>query len=241
MAYTSWRGVVGMIRPTMRPGSLEEGIRLLPEGIGVIPLFLGVYGGSESGFRKAVDAYEPLLDQLAEQEVDLISAGGEPPFMMQGVKGEAAMVRRWEKKYKIPILSTGRNAVAALKAIKAKNIIVVRATDWDRRGLIARYFTQAGFKVLGAHSLEATWEGISNVSVEQTYAFIKQAVLSHKNCGGVYTMGSINKGLRVTDMLEQDLGIPIISSAACYPWNIQKALNVRQPVEGYGRLLKELP
>jgi hypothetical protein len=40
MAISSWRGVVGIINPTMRPGVTEETIRLLPEGIGVIPLFL---------------------------------------------------------------------------------------------------------------------------------------------------------------------------------------------------------
>src|SRR5262249_42217279 len=39
MAFSSWRGVVGIINPTMRPGVTEETIRLLPEGIGVIPLF----------------------------------------------------------------------------------------------------------------------------------------------------------------------------------------------------------
>jgi hypothetical protein len=39
MAFSSWRGVVGMINPTMRPGVTEEVCRLLPEGIGLIPLF----------------------------------------------------------------------------------------------------------------------------------------------------------------------------------------------------------
>ena len=35
MPYTTWRGVIGCIKPTRRPGSLEELIRMLPEGIGV--------------------------------------------------------------------------------------------------------------------------------------------------------------------------------------------------------------
>ncbi len=42
MAFTSWRGVVGCIKPTLRPGGLEELIRMLPEGIGVLPLFLNI-------------------------------------------------------------------------------------------------------------------------------------------------------------------------------------------------------
>ncbi len=56
MPYTSWRGTVGVVKPTMRPGSLEEMIRLLPEGIGVIPLFLGIQRGTEDEFRDVMPA-----------------------------------------------------------------------------------------------------------------------------------------------------------------------------------------
>src|SRR5262245_14106987 len=47
MTFSSWRGVVGMINPTMRPGVTEEVVRLLPEGIGLIPLFLNIRRGTE--------------------------------------------------------------------------------------------------------------------------------------------------------------------------------------------------
>ena len=36
MAFSAWRGIAGIIHPTLRPGALEEFIRLLPEGIGVL-------------------------------------------------------------------------------------------------------------------------------------------------------------------------------------------------------------
>jgi maleate isomerase len=48
--FESWRGVVGDIKPTHRPGSLEEFIKLLPEGIGVVPLTVGISSGTEKEF-----------------------------------------------------------------------------------------------------------------------------------------------------------------------------------------------
>ena len=39
MTFSSWRGVVGMINPTLRPGVTEEVIRLLPEGMGSFRFF----------------------------------------------------------------------------------------------------------------------------------------------------------------------------------------------------------
>ncbi len=53
MPFSSWRGVVGMINPTMRPGVTEEVIRLLPAGIGLIPLFLDFRRGPTDEFKDA--------------------------------------------------------------------------------------------------------------------------------------------------------------------------------------------
>src|ERR1700684_3041457 len=120
MAFTSWRGVLGCIKPTMRPGGLEELIRMLPEGIGVIPLFLGIKEGTTDEFKRAVTPFEPLVAQLAELGCDLIHPEGAPPFMLLGYKGETELLAAWERKYKVPMFTSGSNHVRALKALKVK-------------------------------------------------------------------------------------------------------------------------
>src|SRR4051812_19015324 len=123
MSFTSWRGVVGCIKPTMRPGSLEELIRILPDGVGIIPLFLDVQRGSTEEFDRGVALYEPLIARLAEKKVDLIHPEGAPPFMLLGYKGEAELIRRWEQSYGVPIFTSGTNQVRALKALGIKRFV----------------------------------------------------------------------------------------------------------------------
>jgi len=123
MSFSSWRGVVGMVNPTMRPGMTEEVCRLLPEGIGLIPLFLNISRGTEDEFETMMPHYEKLVAVLAEQKCDLIHPNGAPPFMVHGFAGEAKIVAAWEKKYKTPIMSVAQNHVRALKAVKAKNFV----------------------------------------------------------------------------------------------------------------------
>src|SRR5882724_13489734 len=89
MTFSSWRGVAGMINPTMRPGVTEEVIRLLPEGIGLIPLFLNVRRGTADEFETMMPHYEKAIALLAEQKCDLIHPHGAPPFMVHGFRGEA--------------------------------------------------------------------------------------------------------------------------------------------------------
>jgi maleate cis-trans isomerase len=107
MSFTMWRGVVGLVKPTRRPGPLEELIRILPDGIGVVPLLLNVRQGNETEFRTALPHYKQAASELAAQGVDLIRLGGTPPFMMLGRDGEAELIREWEKELKTPIVTDG--------------------------------------------------------------------------------------------------------------------------------------
>ena len=69
MFESRW-GVVGDTKPTHRSGSLEEFIKLLPEGIGVIPLTVGVSSGTEKEFHDVLADYQQKAGQLAALGVD---------------------------------------------------------------------------------------------------------------------------------------------------------------------------
>ncbi len=84
MAFSSWRDLMGMINPTMRPGMTEEVIRLLPEGVGIIPLFLNITHGTREEFKTVMVAHETEIERLVPQEHDLIHPKCGPPHMVQG-------------------------------------------------------------------------------------------------------------------------------------------------------------
>ena len=52
MPYDSWRGTVGIIKPTLRPGSIEEFARILPDGIGMALTHIDITTGTQNGIRE---------------------------------------------------------------------------------------------------------------------------------------------------------------------------------------------
>src|SRR5258705_13097347 len=102
MAFSSWRGVVGMINPTMRPGVTEEVIRLLPEGIGLIPLFLNVRRGTEDEFETMMPAYEELVAGLGEQGRARLPLREAPPVLGEGPGRPAARSAAGGEEYNKP-------------------------------------------------------------------------------------------------------------------------------------------
>jgi maleate isomerase len=240
MSFTSWRGVLGCIKPTMRPGSLEELIRMLPEGIGVIPLFLGIKHGTTDEFKRSVAPFEPLVAQLAELGCDLIHPEGAPPFMLLGYKGEAEVLKKWEKKFKVPMFTSGTNHVRALQALKARKIVGATYFTGPINDLFAKYFVEAGFDVLGMEGIDAPFDQIGQLSSHEVYAHVKRAFLKHRKAQAIYLLGSGWRVLPVIDMLEQDLGVPVVHPVPARCWEIQHRLSIRQPVAGFGRLLAEM-
>lgn len=240
MSFTSWRGVIGCINPTMRPGVTEELVRILPEGIGVIPLFLDIREGNTETFTRAVHGYEPMVARLAEAGVNLILPVGAPPFMMLGPQGEADLIKSWEEKYKVPIFTSGMNHVRALKALGVKRFVGSTYLVGETNERFARYFRDAGFDVLGMEGIDVPFEKAQSLSAYEVYAHIKAGFLRHPEAEAIYLLGSGWRVREIVDMLEQDLGVPVIHPVATRCWEIQLRLHIRQPVPGFGRLLREM-
>ena len=241
MAYTSWRGVVGCIKPTMRPGGIEELIRILPDGVCLLPLFLDVRKGTIDEFKRAVDPSEPLVAKLAEAKVDIIHPEGAPPFMLLGYRGESDVIARWERTYGVPVFTSGSNHVRAMRALGVKKFVGATYFTGPINDVFSRYFTEAGFDVLGMEGLDVLFQDVGQLSPYEVYAHVKRAFLKQPGAEAIYLLGSGWRVMEMIEELEQDCGVPVIHPITARSWEIQRRLSIRQRVEGYGRLLAEMP
>jgi len=241
MVFASWRGVVGVVKPTHRPGSLEEFIRLLPEGIGVVPVYLNFKRGTEDEFRAALNAVEQKVAELAEEGVDLIHPEGAPPFMIQGYKGEEKITKDWETKYKIPMVTAAQTQVEALRALHIKKFVGVTYLAGSLNETATRYFQEAGFDVLGMEPMSVAFEDVGRLSSHEIYAHTRKTFLENPRAEGIYMLGTGWRCLDIIHMLEEDLQVPVIHPVPARVWAIQKRLHVRQRLQGFGTLLEEMP
>jgi maleate isomerase len=239
--FESWRGVVGDIKPTHRPGTLEEFIRLLPVGIGVIPLIVGIKSGTEAGFRQALEAYKAKVAELADLKVDLIHIGGAPPMMVHGLKGEQEIVSELEAKHKIPIVTSGSSQIDAMRACRIKSFVGVTYFSGSLNEIFTRYFAEAGLEVAAMEGIDVAFQDVGRLSTHEIYAHTKKAFLKHREVDAIYMLGSGWRLLEVVRLLEQDLCVPVMYPLAAKLWDVQKRLYVHQPIQGCGRLLEELP
>jgi maleate isomerase len=242
LAFTSWRGVVGNIKPTMRPGSVEELCRILPEGVGIIPLFLDIQRGAREEFTRIIPHYEPLIAKLADHEVDLIHPEGAPPFMVRGLAEETALVDAWQRKYNTPMFTSGQNHIHALHALEVKSIFGATYFKGKINDLYAKYFADAGFEVHGMQGLEGIeFKQVQDVPSSRIYDLIKAGFQNNPGAKCIYMLGSGWRTLDIIERLEQSLGVPVVHAQTARVWEIQKRLHINEPMQGFGVLLSKLP
>jgi maleate isomerase len=243
MFSSCYRGVVGVVKPTRSAGSVEEMIRLLPDGVGVIPLFLNVREQTEGEFRAAFDQTEEKVRELAtEFQVDLIHPEGAPLFMLQGWNGEQRILKGWEDEYGLPLFTSGSSCVEALRALGVARMVGLTYIKGDINQAFGRYFEEAGFDVLAMECVpEDEFETARQLTSAHVYYYAKQLLRRNPGAEGIYLLGS---GWRCTDIIEemeQDLGVPVVHPVPARVWAVQNRLHINQPVAGYGRLLEALP
>lgn len=241
MTFSSWRGLVGQVHPTMRPGSTEELNRLLPDGMSVLALHCNIRRGTADEFKAVMAEYERNIAELAEQACEVITPSGAPPFMVQGFKKEAKLIDRWEKKYKVPMFTSGQNHIRALKALKAKSFIGASYFPGKINDVFARYFEDAGFKVRAMDGMDVAFDKVQELSQYEIYAYIKKSFLRNKGADAIYMLGGGWRTLDIVAMLEQDLQVPVVHPTVARVWEFQKRLYVRQPKPGFGCLFETLP
>ncbi len=241
MAFTNWRGLVGCVHPTLRPGSTEEVVKLLPEGVGVLSLYNDIKRGDKTEFEAVMKGYEKHIALLAEQKCDIIHPSGAPPFMVQGLAKEADLVKKWEDMFQVPIFTSGQNQITALKALGAKSIIGVTYFPGDINDVFSQYFTDAGFNVKCMVGMDVPFNRAQELPGEQVYAFIKKLYRQFGGADAIYMLGSGWRTLHIIHMLEQDLEIPVLHPQTARVWEMQRRLLIREKKQGYGVLLETMP
>lgn len=238
----AWRGLVGLVKPTYRAGSLERFIRLMPDGVGVIPRYVGVSAGTEREFQEALAVAEERVAELAKLKVDLVVIQGVPPIMLRGYNFDAEIRKSLEAKYGVSVLTATQTQVEALRALKIKRLVGITYFKDDLNPKFGKFFEEGGFEVAAMTGCaNVPFSDLGKIPAEEIYAQAKRVFLKVGGGDCIYLLGAGWDCLPAIEPLERDLGAAVVTNVTADVWATQKRLHIREPVKGFGRLLAEMP
>jgi maleate cis-trans isomerase len=239
--YYGAKGIVGLVKPTYRPGSMESFIRLMPEGVGFIPFHVGIRAGSEDEFQQALTIAEKKVAKLAQLGADVVMIMGAPPAMVRGHGADREIADRLTKQYGLPVLIATIAQVEAFRALKIKRLVGITYFQEEMNRRFAKFLEDDGFEVAAMKGVEVPFKDAGKIPPAEIYRFAKKVFREHGPVDGIYMLGAGWHNLPVIEALEKDLKTTVVSSIPAQVWATKKQLDLWEPVRGYGRLLEEMP
>jgi maleate cis-trans isomerase len=239
--YYGARGIVGLVKPTYRPGSMESFIKLMPEGVGFIPTHAGIRAGNEKELQEALTIAEKKVARLAELGADVVMIMGAPPAMVRGHGADRVIADSLTKKYKIPVTVATIAQVDAFRALGMKKLVGITYFQAEMNQRFAKFLQDDGFDVRAMEGIEVPFKDAGKIAPEAIYNFAKRVFLKNGPVDGIYMLGAGWNNLPVIEMLEKDLKTTVLSSIPAQVWATKKILHLNEPLTGYGRLLAEMP
>ncbi|HEX9453840.1 MAG TPA: hypothetical protein VGA27_05755 [Candidatus Binatia bacterium] len=243
MATNEKEYIVGTVRPTNRPEAGQELDldTLIPAKIKFLSSTMNFTRGTEEEFSTSMPGYEAKAAEFARMGANLVRPSGAPPFMLLGYEKEQELIGSWEKKYRVPMWTSGQNHVKALRTLRIKKFVGASYFPEKMNNIFARYFTDAGFQVLAMEGIDSPFADVPKVPPEKILEFMKSIAAKHKNADGIYMLGSAWKSVEIIERLENDTGLTVVHAGPARAWGTQLSLGLRHPIKGYGKLLAEIP
>lgn len=232
-----WRSKIGIIIPSVNSTMEPEMWRMAPEGVSVHTSRMLAVGCSIDDL-KAQDAYvEICAQELGTAFLDVIVFGCTSGSFLGGPEWERDIRRRISQISNCQAITTTGAVLDALNAFGKKKLTIASPYVDEVSNLEAQFFRSQGYDVVSEKNLGFD-RGIDilNQKPSDTYRLACAAVVPETEI--LFISCTNLRSIENLEILEQDLGIPVISSNQCSMWAALRATNVNKKIDGWGSLLR---
>jgi maleate cis-trans isomerase len=236
-----WRARLGFLLPPGNPTVEVEMTALAPAGVSLHFHRMAVGGGvpgaldnQDERTRAMIDSLDASAGLLAMVKPDIIVVAHTATSYHLGRAREADLLARLSEATGTRVVTAFAAVVAALERLGAHRVALGAPYSAETTAQGRAHLEAHGFTVVKSDNLK----GVTNIydeTAERAYGLARMVDVPEADA--VFLSGTGMPTLPVLDMLETDLGKPVISSASAMMWHALRSSGVRQPIPGYGRLL----
>jgi maleate isomerase len=248
-----WRARLGVILPSVNVTTEPEYCRMVPDGVTVHATRMFFETETEETYIHLLDDVPRAVKLLSHAQVHALAFACTSGSQFGGLGYDQKIIETMRKYTSCPCTTTSTAVVEALQTMGIKRVCVgTPYAEWINP-LEQKFLEDSGFEVV---SMRSTVEDVKEVfgdipdetgpqmsflnnavPPQRVYEFVINKVY-RDNCDGIFLSCMGFPTLGVIDILEKDLGKPVISSNQATLWRLLKmaGLETREDMQRFGSL-----
>ncbi|MGE5485485.1 MAG: aspartate/glutamate racemase family protein [Ignavibacteriales bacterium] len=233
-----WRAKLGFILPSINTVVEPEMAKMAPPGVSAHFARARSENDTEEELVRMAEESPKAARELADAEVDIIAFACTGASFLKGPGYDEKIEGIIRNEVGIPAVTTSTAVIEALKHKGMRRIVLASPyEDWlNQREAV--FFKAHGIEILDMKGLGITDVHIADVPPERVYKLARGLV--RPDMDGVFVSCTDFRTAEILEVLESDVGKPVVSSNQATLWAMLKRLNIKTPIEGFGSLLREL-
>jgi maleate cis-trans isomerase len=102
------------------------------------------------------------------------------------------------------------------------------------------FLTASGFHVVADHTMDVVFKRLQDITPAQIFATAKRVLASARSADGVYIPCNQWSGADAAPLIENELGVPVVTGAHADYWEAFRSLGIDDRIEGHGQLMLSL-
>lgn len=226
------RAIIGVMTPAMNTVVQPELERLRPPGI----------SNQMQRFRLGGERISDDLFDQAEMLMDAnpvaLAIGLTTDAGPGGVEKLKSVCADLESQIGIPVCNASIATQQGLHVLRAKRVAVLTPFNAEVDQIVKANIEAGGFDVIAIKGTEApSLPQICETPLDQIRDLARQ--LAKTDCDAIAQIGTALPFVGLIEELEKETGKTIVACNAAVYWQTLRALGIKDPVKGYGRLLNE--
>ena len=246
-AAYGWRARIGFMQSSSGIDNHPfEFYLIAPEGVQLVMVSLRSLDDPEEpntllaeNLNRSVSRIPAGVRELLRHDIDVIVQAGVPHITIQGWGFEDKLRAEVAQITTLPFVMDTRACIEAMRHLQMSRIAFVSPFPEQMTEGVVEYMRHAGVEIVASRRVQtAQFSDMRRVPVAVPYQAAKDAFRAAPNADGVWIAGAAMPSVGAIAPLEEDLGVPVISSKQAMVWAALRAARVAAPITGYGRLFE---
>ena len=238
-----WRAKIGMLSPMSNFITFTEWNSVLPDGVTLHEALMGLTEATPEHLKAMRKNAVSEAKKLALGQMDILFYGCTSGSFVGGPGYDEDIIKELEAAVGIPTTTTTTCVLKAFADLGIKKIALIGPYLPELFDNEVQFFKGHGIETLYVKALGKKYTAEISLLRDTPYVFYryaKEAFRSAKGIDAIFITCMASPAMKIIPSLEEEAGLPVISSNSASLYGVLKNLGIKASIEGYGRIFRLL-